>query len=280
MLVLHLGFARHGMLPDDEHRTIEGRGFGLEMPGWQTGMSPERASATCVTCRAGLKSYPAPFDDSVISRGTRMSAQAWTFWTDYDGNALNTVPQPQQQQVWADWLEERVNRTVLAPLRKIKDEDIQPAGVSSSALLVFSVSICCAIEAMGKYLCGATKSSGILNNERFKCFVRKYMNSDYNTETLDAKLYSDYLWDDFRNALAHGFAIARGKFEQSGNQDYFVKSTDSMGHYVLSLNWDKLFSDFERACKHYFNDVRKANGVAKIVTDFKAVFREVCIDRD
>lgn len=203
-----------------------------------------------------------------------MSEHTWTYWTDYDAIELNDVPEQQQQQIWADWLEERVRRTVIAPLRKIKNEHIQPAGQeNSSALLIFSVSICCAIEAMGKYLAPTSR-----NNERFKCFVKKYMDTGYDTQ-LNGKSYAEYLWKDFRNGLAHGFAIARGKFEQRGDEEYFVESTDGMGHPVLSLNWDKLFDDFEKGCKRYFGDVRAADCNSSIVKDFKKAFREVCIDR-
>lgn len=208
-----------------------------------------------------------------------MSGNDWTYWTDYDSTRLGQVAEADQQEVWTRWLQERINRNVLVPLKRIKEDDIEPVGQENySALLIYSVSICCAIEAMGKYLTGATHSPPG-NGDRFRKFVQEYMHSDYYAKQLDGKLYVEYLWSDFRNGLAHGFAIARGKFEQKGSDDYFVESTDINNNDVLSLNWDKLFDDFEQACEEYFEDVRKADGNAALVDSFKRVFRQVCINR-
>ncbi len=205
-----------------------------------------------------------------------MTGTTWTYWADYDCNDLDKVSQNDRQHVWADWLEERVQRNVIKPLRKIKDEQIQPnPDDGTSALLVYSVSLFCAVEAMGKYFTGSVQGNG----NRFKAFVKKYMHSDYS-KIFNGEPYVDHVWKHFRNGLAHGFAISRGKFEQSLADPYFVESTDGAGHDVLSMNWDRLFDDFEQACRTYFNDVRSAPAGNKIVTDFEKVFKEVIVDRN
>ena len=205
-----------------------------------------------------------------------MAKTQWTYWADYDCSELAKVPLKDRQEVWTDWLQERVRRFVLEPLRKIKGDLIQPPD-DSSALLIFSVSLLCAVEAMGKYLKGSNTSG---NRVRFEAFVTSYMHEDYNLKSINGDKYVTLLWKHFRNGIAHGFAIAKGKFEQNNDEPYFVESRDAADHAVLSLNWDKLFDDFEEACNRYFKDVRSADTTGTILSNFTSVFEDVIVKRN
>ena len=96
-------------------------------------------------------------------------------WVDYDRSQL-PVLNPMER---VDYLEKRVRLVVVRPMRRILDTEIEPT-TDSSALLIFGVSLCCAIEALGKFLNGGTGG----NANRFRTFLSRYLHTDFQTKSL------------------------------------------------------------------------------------------------
>ena len=122
-------------------------------------------------------------------------------WVDVDRPQLGSLSWNQR----IDYFEQRVTLVVLNPLRRILQTEIH-TGQDSSALLIYGVSLCCAIEAVGRFEGGMSKTR---SGDRFRDFVRDYMHSDFQT-MLGTDTYANILWKYFRNGLAHGFAVKQG----------------------------------------------------------------------
>lgn len=116
--------------------------------------------------------------------------QHLTGWLDYDRPFLHLL-EPNER---IDYFEKRVRLVVVNPLARILDNEIHVA-LDSSALLIFGVAICSAIEATGKLQTGCLEKRGRdINKKRFHAFLKHYMASEYETEKLDSKSYGDMLF--------------------------------------------------------------------------------------
>lgn len=194
--------------------------------------------------------------------------QNLTGWLDYD---RSTLPQllPLDR---VEYFERRVRRLAINPLGRIVDNEIQVAP-DSSALLVFGVSICCAIEACGKFLLGGRGG----NAARFQGFLDRYMASEFQSRRLGSDTYGECLWRHFRNGLAHGFAVRHGGFERNRGQAYFVTKRIA-NHETLSVNPYLLYDDFSAGFGTYVAELRKAVPRGTVFRDFDHVFETVFIE--
>lgn len=139
-----------------------------------------------------------------------------------------------------------------------------------SPLLCFGTCLCCAIEALGKFLTGMTGNS----HSNFNAFVDKYMDADWRSKQFDGKPYVDHLWKSFRNGLAHGFAIKRGGFER--HTSYFqVKPVG--GVQQLEVNPDRLLRDFERGIRRLIADLRAAKHTDPAYLRFHKAFQKIFV---
>jgi hypothetical protein len=77
-------------------------------------------------------------------------------WLDYDRQHLPALSPDER----IDYFEKRVRLVAVNPLRRILATEIIVEGEESSALLIFGVSLCCAIEAIGKFLTGGQVGNG------------------------------------------------------------------------------------------------------------------------
>lgn len=190
----------------------------------------------------------------------------YTGWVDIDRTRLANATLPER----VDWFEYRVNLVVIRPLGHILDTQIT-ADPDSSALLIAGVSQCSAIEATGKFITGTQTAGGNLipNNTRFKRFVTDYMSADLDRLQIGSRSYSTIIWEDFRNGLAHGFAVRGGGFNGNRGGPYF--GTDASGS--LTVNPAVLFDDFVQGFQKYVSDIR-AGGPRRLMFDdvFEAVF--------
>src|SRR4051812_13576729 len=91
-------------------------------------------------------------------------------WLDYDRPSLHLLG-PKER---IDYFEKRVRLVVVNPLERILNNEVH-VSPDSSALLIFGVSLCCAIEATGKFLSGGRGR----NTDRFHAFLNKYMAPEY-----------------------------------------------------------------------------------------------------
>jgi hypothetical protein len=187
-----------------------------------------------------------------------------TGWADIDREELKKLSIDEQ----IDWFEYRVRLVVVKPLALILDTQIT-ADPTSSALLIFGVSLCCAIEAMGKFLRG-----NVRHDERFEAFISDYMSDELKTGEFGGVRYKDILRDHFRNGLAHGFTVCHGGFNGGRGGRYFEPKQNG-SEMSLLVNPVELFDDFVAGLDRYIKDLRA--GDPKLAM-FKTVFESVFID--
>jgi hypothetical protein len=194
-------------------------------------------------------------------------------WIDIDRPSLPALTPLER----IDYFEKRVRLVLIEPLRRILDTEIHVKGCTSSALLIFGVSVCCAIEASGKFIIGVKTPSGAKtkNQDRFYEFLKR-MDRRFQTELVNGQTYGESLWKHFRNGLAHGFAVCHGGFEGSLGQQYF-QVRKIVGTECLLVNPHSLFDDFESAFVKYLQDLRAAAPSGTLFTVFDSIFKDVFI---
>jgi hypothetical protein len=188
-------------------------------------------------------------------------------WLDYDRDKLPALTAAEQ----IDYFEKRVRLVAVNPLRRILATEISPAP-DSSALLIFGVSLCCAIEAAGKFLDGGRGS----NQQRFAAFVDRYMAPDFKMVTIGNERNVALVWKHFRNGLAHGFSVCHGGFEGHPSEPYFRVATVH-GKQCLEMNPTRFLDDFQHGFERYLADLRRAASTDPIRQDFHAVFKDVFV---
>jgi hypothetical protein len=154
-------------------------------------------------------------------------------------------------------------------LERILATEIEPTA-ESSALLIFGVSLCCAVEAAGRFLTGGDEFP-------LQAFLARYMHPDFQQKKLGADTYGDVRRKHFRNGLAHGVAVSHGGFEGAPGQDYFRVRTVA-GIDTLEINPTSLFDDFAVGFESYAADLRKAAPGDALLVAFDRVFTRVFID--
>ena len=188
-------------------------------------------------------------------------------WIDYDRDKLPSLSPDER----VDYFERRVRLVAINPLRRVLSTEIMPVP-DSSALLVFGVSLCCAIEATGKFLTGGQGGNG----QRFLAFIDRYMSPDFQIVSILGKRNADLVWLHFRNGLAHGFAVSHGGFEGHPSEPYF-KVVTICGHQCLELNPTRFFDDFVEAFEKYLADLRLAGPSDALRQNFDHVFQDVFV---
>jgi len=191
-----------------------------------------------------------------------------TGFLDYDRDKLAALSADQR----IDYFEKRVRLVVINPLRRILATEIIVAGGESSAVLIFGVSLCCAIEATGKFLTGGKGG----NEQRFHAFLNRYMAPEFQSQRLGSMSYGQALWLHFRNGLAHGFAVRHGGFEGTAQQPYFLVRSIS-GYACLEVNPTLLLNDYFAGFERYLSDLRGAPAGDPLSADFSDVFETVFI---
>jgi hypothetical protein len=194
-----------------------------------------------------------------------------TGWIDYDRPHLASLSPTDR----ISYLEKRTRLVALNPLRRILTLEVHPKDTSgnpvenSSALLILGVAICCSIESLGKFLNGS--SGG--NHVRFKAFLHKYMNPDFQSQSLGSDTYGEILWKYFRNGIAHGFAVCHGGYEGGAGSPYFVVNGS-----MLEINPTLLLDDLSQAFDNYLVDLRACSDSDALFLAFNAVFEDVFIN--
>jgi hypothetical protein len=196
-----------------------------------------------------------------------MSVQELRGWLDYDRDKLPTLTTDER----IDYFEKRVRLVAVNPLRRTLATEIMPTP-DSSALLIFGVSLCCAIEAAGKFLTGGT----VGNQKRFIAFVDRYMAPDLQAVSIGGARNVETVWNHFRNGLTHGFAVSHGGFEGHPTGPYFRVAT-VCGQQCLELNPSRFFDDFHAGFERYLADLRAAGSSDALRLNFDSVFKDVFV---
>ena len=192
---------------------------------------------------------------------------ALTGWLDYDRDSLGALTDEQR----IDYFEKRVHLVVINPLRRILKTEIMVEG--SSAILIFGVALCSAIEATGKFLGG----NNLKHADRFDHFVKTYMSRSLDQELTPGVTYRDVLRTHFRNGLAHGFSVCHGGFQGGIGEPYFIVEQVA-GHPCLEINPTCLLEDFESGFARYLSGVKQAAATEEIRKNFLDVFARVFIN--
>lgn len=94
-------------------------------------------------------------------------------------------------------------------------------------LIVWANSVFCAIETLGHFL----TPKAATNAQAFHTFVAAYMDASWQETPQKAPpnvdTYARWLWDSFRNGLAHGAYVKHGGFEKLGDR-LFVEFQGSL----------------------------------------------------
>jgi hypothetical protein len=197
-----------------------------------------------------------------------MSVKDLRGWLDYDRDKLPALTSEER----IDYFEKRVFLVAVNPLQRILATEITPTD-DSSALLIFGMAACCAIEALGKFLEGGRGS----NRHRFAAFVARYMTADFQQVQIASARNVEVVWKHFRNGLAHGFAVCHGGFEGHPSEPYFRLAT-VCGQDCLELNPTRFFDDFRAGFERYLGDLRAAADGDRLRRDFDCVFEDVFIN--
>jgi hypothetical protein len=187
-------------------------------------------------------------------------------WIDYDREKLSTLT-PQERITYFEW---RVRRVVINPLERILAREILPTA-ESSALLIFGVSLCCAIEATGRFLTGGGDGTPL------QAFLSRYMHASYESRKVGAETFGDVLRKHFRNGLAHGFSVSQGGFEGVAGQEYF-RVASVAGREALEINPTSFFDDYAVGFERYLADVRSAQPDGPLFLAFDRVFTRTFIE--
>jgi hypothetical protein len=188
-------------------------------------------------------------------------------WVDYERPQLATLNKSQEIR----YFKRRVTMTVLLPLRRMCRDD-KLGWNRESPLLCFGTCICCAIEAMGKFLTGQLADGNSAKN--FKAFVVDYMSQDWRVKHLASTPYVDILWKSFRNGLAHGFTIKQGGFERSSS--YFqVKTIGAV--QLLEVDPDSLLRDFENGVRHFIANLNRVPPADRAYQQFHNAFHGIFV---
>jgi hypothetical protein len=191
-------------------------------------------------------------------------------WLDYDRPSLNLLAPTER----IDYFEKRVRMVVVTPLERVLTNEVN-ISPDTSAVLIFGVSLCCAIEATGKFLTGG-KNEQDKNQKRFFAFLNGYMSSEYQSQTVGGQTYGQVLWRHFRNGLAHGFAVRHGGFEGNRGEAYFA-TRQIAGQDSLLVNPYLLFHDYLLGLGRYLAELRRYPPSDQLFVDFNKVFDEVFI---
>ena len=203
----------------------------------------------------------------------RIEGKEFTLFYDYDqleGGKLSALSDSGK----IEWFRLRMDCVFLEPSRRLFDErsksfrDLnsdtkQPYtyfGIAAFSLMLNGV------EALGSFLPRLNEDGK--NRDRFVAFIRTYMRPwDIHVPgTAHAIDYlPDILWTHFRNAIAHGFAIAHGGIDPEANPTrYLVRG----GH--LKIGAERFLEDFRAAVGAFFADIDSSHR-----TSFLRRFQEV-----
>lgn len=192
-----------------------------------------------------------------------MTVRRWQYLPDYD-NMAKLIKLGDDEII--KWTEARVNKMLIAPLeeiRKIFNKTTDKNAIKHIGLCISTV-IFCAVESFGRFLEGEGDRRGIAGR-CFKSFISRYM--------VSFKRYQNTLWDRYRNCLAHGFRITKGRIRTCIECLYIAPRKSEMG--VLEIELWNFFDEFIQAIATYFKDLKEPANIClrrKFVDSFGSLY--------
>jgi hypothetical protein len=154
-----------------------------------------------------------------------IDGQALSLFIDYDRPRLSTLSPDGR----LEYFRRRFEFVVLEPLAVMLDENDAPRHEvhDCSVLLVWGNVLLNAVEALGHFLSPQVAS----NSQSFQTFLTAFMDPAWKGRPLSPpqgiESYGKWLWDSFRNGLAHGAYIKTGGFEKLGDR-LFVETESGL----------------------------------------------------
>ncbi|MBX7168786.1 MAG: hypothetical protein K1X74_20795 [Pirellulales bacterium] len=173
----------------------------------------------------------------------QIDGQALSLFIDYDRARLGQLSDDGK----IEYFEKRFELVVLNPLEHMLSFNDKPYPV----LIIWGNALMCAIEAAGHFLTPSVAT----NSQAFQTFVTSFMDAAWRERPQKPPSGIDYywrwLWDSFRNGLAHGAYVKNGGFEKLGER-LFVEVNGS-----LKVDTYQLDVDFRNGLEKMKKAVRK-----------------------
>jgi hypothetical protein len=168
----------------------------------------------------------------------------------------------------AEYLENRVKLILIDPCRTaMKAAAVQDAGLG----FILTTGICAMVSAAGTFLMGGRAPKG-KDKKSFVDFVHAYMDPDLQDVISSYGMtWADWLYDDVRCGLAHGFVIHVGGIEI--NAKYL--EIKPCGPEICC---QQLLEDFAQGWGRYLVDVRRDGKGIGLGTLFERRFDEIFHD--
>lgn len=166
-----------------------------------------------------------------------IDGQALSLFVDYDRPRLIKL----STEGRLEYFRRRFNLVVLEPLAVLLEEHDNPkhgADREAAVLLLWGNALMCAIEALGHFMTPSTAP----NSEAFLTFVHAFMDSSWRNRPQNpppgVDSYARWLWDSFRNGLAHGAYVKNGGFEPLGGRMYVEAEIGlKVDQYALDIDF-------------------------------------------
>lgn len=178
-----------------------------------------------------------------------IDGQALSLFVDYDRARLAKL----SAEGKVEYFEKRFELVVLDPLSHMLAHNDNPYPM----LIIWGNAMMCAIESVGHFLTPSVAT----NSQAFQTFVTSFMDSAWRERPKQPPSGVDYywrwLWDSFRNGLAHGAYVKNGGFEKLGDR-LFVEAKGSLkvDAYQLDVDFRNGLAKLKRTLKQPENYFR------------------------
>jgi len=178
------------------------------------------------------------------------------------------------------WFKSRMGFIFINPVRLLWDrsseiyKQVNTAEMPAIEHCGFNIAIFCTVlsgvESYGAFL-GMKRSKKGENRRRFTSYIRRYMkNWDMHVNVNDEKRYLlDLLWNNCRNAIAHGFRITEigiDRVPETGKEERWGTLKN-----IFHINCFKFFNDFQESTECFYRDLQEKEEVRR---EFIKTFNE------
>lgn len=137
-------------------------------------------------------------------------------------------------------------------------------GPEMSFFILGTTVICCAVEALGGFVLNNHRSNGV----KFRAFLDKYM-PEWSASLSNGSTVRDWLWDNLRNGLAHGFVIKNG-----GMEDLKMARFQEQAPGKVLIHAEMLYQDLKVGKDRYIAEVAGKSDIP-LTKNFEKHFQEV-----
>jgi hypothetical protein len=184
-----------------------------------------------------------------------------------EGLASQLASLPFEEKV--DYFKARVKLVILDPLNEVVR--LEKQGITSKYHLLNIVTLLsCCIDGLGSFLVPASTSK----RQCFEKFATEFMDQRFrNVCKSTGTEYWSFIWDYFRNGMAHSVCIEKGGIERRCR---YFKDDPVEG---LIVNVDLLLKDFNRGIKKLIKKLQTDGPIGIYGNTFENRFKRVFVKR-